>query len=131
MGTGYDSNRASRGAAATMEVAAATATRAAVRRRHNNENRGPKRRSAVGPGDDASQCMFLFFPFFLFSHSTNTYLQIDYVYRTDRSKVAMATRAAARQASTTRQQGGKPNGENKAQETDNISWAMYKFFFLS
>ena len=41
----------------------------------------------------------------------------------------MTTRAAARQASTTRQQ-GKPNGENKAQETDDISWAVYKFFFL-
>ena len=40
----------------------------------------------------------------------------------------MTTRAAASQASTTRQR-GKPNGENKAQETDDVSWAMYKFFF--
>ena len=62
----------------TRCMAATTATRAAVRLRHNDEKRGPKRRSAVGPGDSASQCMF-FFPFFLF---TNTYLQIDYVYRT-------------------------------------------------
>ena len=81
IGTGHDNNQGSRDEAATIEVAAAMATRAAVRLCHNDEKRGPKRRSAVGPGDSASQCMF-FFPFFLFSRSTNTYLQIDYVYRT-------------------------------------------------